>query len=167
MGTETETMSPNRAAALLALSLLAAGCANFSAIAPGTPAAQVEHTFGAPAAVWKNADGSEQWEYPLGPFGVQTFMITMADGAVKEVRQVLSDEYAFKVRPGMSKEDILRMLGRPYEVVAFNRRNEEDWAWRYRDEAVRTMILHVVFDRATGEVKTSFRIDETETDHGR
>jgi len=160
-------MPPNRAAAVLALTLLAAGCANFSAITPGTPVAQVESRFGRPAAIWKNADGSEQWEYPRGPFGVQTFMITVADGAVQEVRQVLSDEYAFKVRPGMSKEDILRLLGHPYEIVAFSRSNQEDWAWRYRDEAVRTMILHVVFDRATGEVKTSFRIDETETDHGR
>src|SRR5690242_21232281 len=130
-------MSLNRAAALLALTLLGGGCANFSAIAPGTPAAQLESRFGQPAAVWKNADGSEQWEYPLGPFGVQTFMITMADGAVKEVRQVLSDEYAFKVRPGTSKEESLRMLGHPYEIVACSRSTHEDCARRSRDKAVR------------------------------
>ena len=51
-----------RAAALLALALLAGGCANFSAISPGDSAPTVEARVGPPGAVWKNADGSEVWE---------------------------------------------------------------------------------------------------------
>src|SRR3989442_2443405 len=48
-----------RAATVLALSALSAGCANFSAISPGDSAHSVEARVGPPAAVWKNADGSE------------------------------------------------------------------------------------------------------------
>ena len=62
-------------AALLALALLAAGCANFSAISPGDSALTVEARVGAPGTVWKNADGSELWEYPQGFYAVQTFMV--------------------------------------------------------------------------------------------
>ena len=82
----------HRAAALIALSLLAAGCANFSAISPGESALTVEARVGPPGTVWKNADGSEAWEYPMGPSGVQTFMIDIGpDRAVRAVRQVLRE----------------------------------------------------------------------------
>src|SRR5258708_35139382 len=64
----------HRAAALIALAFLTAGCANFSAISPGDSALTVEARVGPPGTVWKNADGSEVWEYPMGPTGVQTFM---------------------------------------------------------------------------------------------
>ena len=156
-------MSPCRPVAFLALVLIGAGCANFSALRPGTPATQLETRFGAPATVWKNADGSEVWEYPRGPLGLETFMITVGpDRAVREVRQALSDEYVFRIHPGMSREEVRRLLGRPAEVAFFDRRDEEVWSWRYQDAAARYMILHVVFDRSAGTVRTSFRIDETE-----
>ena len=64
-------MNPTFSRALLLLfpALFAAGCASFSAITPGASAQQVEKLVGAPASVWKNADGSEVWEYPQGPLG--------------------------------------------------------------------------------------------------
>src|SRR5712691_302500 len=93
-----------RAATVLALSALSAGCANFSAISPGDSAHSVEARVGPPAAVWKNADGSEVWEYTQG---VQTFMITIdSDLAVREMRQVLNEEYFSKVHAGMSRDEV-------------------------------------------------------------
>jgi hypothetical protein len=162
----------HRAAALLALAVLPAACANFSAISSGDSSRDVEARVGAPGTVWKNADGSEVWEYPRGPLGVETFMITVGpDHAVREVRQVLSDDYVFKVHPGMSRGEVRRLLGRPGEVASFERRDEEVWSWRYQDAAARYMIFHVVFDRSRDTVRTSFRIDETASDgshgHGR
>src|SRR5258708_10129102 len=100
-----------RAAALLSVSFLAAGCANFSASSPGDSAPTVEARVGAPGSVWKNADGSEVWEYPSGPSGVQTFMIDIGpDRTVRAVRQVLMEEYFSKVVPGMSRDEVRRML---------------------------------------------------------
>ncbi len=63
-----------------------------AAISPGDSAQAVEARAGASATVWKDADGSEVWEYPLGPLGVETYMVTLgSDRAVREVRQVLSE----------------------------------------------------------------------------
>ena len=149
----------HRAAALFALGLLAAGCANFSAISPGDSAPTVEARLGPPGTVWKNADGSEAWEYPMGPTGVQTFMIDIGpDRAVRAVRQVLTEEYFAKVVAGMSREDVRRLLGRPKEVWYFPARDEEVWTWRYLE--VNYRFFNVLFDRASGTVRTTLRLDE-------
>src|SRR5204863_9076949 len=98
---------PSRAVLLLFPALFAAGCANFAAIEPGASAQQVETLVGAPANVWKNADGSEVWEYPRGPLGVETYMVTLgSDRVVREVRQVLSDETISKLHVGMSRDEV-------------------------------------------------------------
>ena len=70
----------------------AAGCANFSAIAPGDSAQSVADRVGKPVTVWKNSDGSELWQYPQGYYATQTFMVTIgADQRVREVHQALSE----------------------------------------------------------------------------
>ena len=148
----------HRAAALLAL-ILAAGCANFSAISPGDSAPTVEARVGAPGSVWKNADGSEVWEYPSGPSGVQTFMIDIGpDRTVRAVRQMLREEYFSKVVPGMSRDEVRRLLGRPKEVWYFPARDEEVWTWRYLE--VNYRFFNVLFDRTSGTVRSTLRLDE-------
>src|SRR5467141_5335069 len=122
----------HRASALTALAFLAAGCANFSAISPGESALTVEARVGPPGTVWKNADGSEVWEYPMGPTGVQTFMIDIgADQTVRAVRQVLREEYFSKVVAGMSRDEVRRLLGRPKEGWYFPARAEGVWRRRH------------------------------------
>src|SRR5437667_11622832 len=102
---------------LLMLAASLAGCANFTAVSSGMPAQQVQAKLGAPETVRKNADGSEVWEYPGGPLGKQTYMVTLgSDRAVREVRQVLNDEYISKVRVGMSRDEVRRLVGRPRYV---------------------------------------------------
>jgi hypothetical protein len=152
------TVALHRAAALLVL-ILAAGCANFSAISPGDSAPTVEARVGAPGTVWKNADGSEVWEYPLGPSGVQTFMVDIGpDRTVRAVRQVLREEYFSKVVPGMSRDEVRRLLGRPKEVWYFPARDEEVWTWRYLE--VNYRLFNALFDRTSGTVRSTLRLDE-------
>jgi hypothetical protein len=152
------TVALHRAAALLVL-ILAAGCANFSAISPGDSAPTVEARVGAPGTVWKNADGSEVWEYPLGPSGVQTFMIDIGpDRTVRAVRQVLREEYFSKVVPGMSRDEVRRLLGRPKEVWYFPARDEEVWTWRYLE--VNYRLFNALFDRTSGTARSTLRLDE-------
>jgi len=156
----------SRAVLLLFPALFAAGCANFAAIEPGASAQQIETLAGAPANVWKNADGSEVWEYPRGPFGVETYMVTLGpDRAVREVRQVLSEETISKLQAGMSREEVRRLVGSPRYVGFSNRTDEEIWSWRYRAWKVRTMDLYVQFDRPTGRLKTvsKFQVDTSDS----
>lgn len=153
-----------RALALLLPALLAA-CAGFSAVNPGASAREVETQMGAPANVWKNADGSEVWEYPRGPFGVETYMVTLgSDRAVREVRQVLSNEYISKLHVGMTRDEVRRLLGRPRDIGFSGANDEEIWSWRYRESRVRNMELYVQFDRPTGTLKSisRFQIDTSD-----
>src|SRR6266513_2247555 len=148
-----------RAAALLALALLPSACANFSAISPGDSAQEVAARVGAPGAVWENADGSEVWEYPQGYFAVQTFMVAVnPDHAVREVRQVLNEAYFSRIQPGMSREDVRHLLGKPREIWYFPARDEETWTWRYYD--ITYKLFNVLFDRSAGTVRTTLRLDE-------
>src|SRR5437879_7543300 len=102
---------------LSALAASLAACANLAAVTSGMPAQQVQAKLGAPETVRKNADGSEVWEYPGGPLGRQTYMVTVgSDRAVREVHQVLNDQYLSKVHVGMSREEVRRLLGRPRDV---------------------------------------------------
>jgi len=143
----------------LAAVVFAAGCADFSALSPGDSAQTVADRVGAPGMVWKDPDGSELWEYPAGYYGVQTFMIDIgADQNVRDVHQVLSEEYFSKVQPGMSRVAVHRLLGRPREIWYFPPRDEEAWTWRYQD--VRYRLFSVLFDRTQGTVRTVLRLDE-------
>jgi hypothetical protein len=149
----------HRAVALLALAVLPAACANFSALSPGDSAQDVEARVGAPGTVWKNSDGSEIWEYPQGFYAVQTFMVAFdPDHAVREVHQVLNEAYFSRIQPGMSREDVRRLIGKPREIWYFPDRDEETWTWRYYD--INYRFFNVLFDRSAGTVRTTLRLDE-------
>ena len=140
--------------------LLAAGCASFESLKPGMPAQQVQDRVGAPAEVWKSSEGGETWEYPLGPSGRQTYMVDLGpERSVLAVRQVLSDESFSRVQPGMSRDEVRRLLGRPTQVVSFPRKNEEVWTWRYLAHAT-PMLFHVGFDTSSGTVRTMQSLEE-------
>jgi hypothetical protein len=145
--------------ALLALACVSSGCANFSAISPGDSAQSVSERVGKPTTVWKNSDGSELWQYPQGYYAVQCFMINIGtDQRVREVHQARSEEYFSKVRAGMSREDVHRLLGSPREIWYFPTRDEELWAWRYYETTYR--FFNVLFDRTQGTVRSVLRLDE-------
>src|SRR5437762_12595253 len=113
---------------LFALAASLAGCANFNTVASGMPAQQVQAKLGAPETVRKNADGSEVWEYPGGPLGRVTYMVTLgSDHAVREVRQVLNDEYISKLRAGMSRDEVRQLVGKPRDISVASGPGEEVW----------------------------------------
>jgi len=144
---------------LLALAACLAGCANLTAVSSGMPAQQVQAKLGAPETIRKNADGSEVWEYPGGPLGRQTYMVTLgSDRAVQEVHQVLIDEYFSRAHAGMSRDEVRRLLGRPGEIMVFGARDEEVWSWRYQQQ--NPMFFNVLFDRTAGTVRAVQRIEE-------
>src|SRR3989442_284761 len=150
---------------LSALAASLAACANLAAVTSGMPAQQAQAKLGAPETVRKNADGSEVWEYPGGPLGRQTYMVTLgSDHAVREVRQVLSDETISKLHVGMSRDEVRRLLGKPRDIGFSALSDEEIWSWRYREWGVRNMELYVQFDRRTGALKkiARFQVDTSD-----
>jgi outer membrane protein assembly factor BamE (lipoprotein component of BamABCDE complex) len=107
----------------------------------------VRTVMGQPDTVRDEADGTRTLEYPKGPEGTRTWMFTIdQSGKLRDYTQVLTEE-----KPGMSKDDVRRMLGRPRTIVPFPRKNEEVWDWRYLS-GTSARLFNVHFDMTSGKV---------------
>lgn len=121
---------------------------------------------GPPVLEWTHADGSRQLAYPRGPFGVHTFMVRIApDGRLESIENVLTEEHFARVTPGMSMEEVLRLLG-PVDpssgVSYFARRDELVWEWLYCPDWRRLSRFHVLFDGTTGKVRSTMSLIDLE-----
>lgn len=103
--------------------------------APGAAESDVLRTWGAPTSRYAMPGGATRLEYATGPFGRHTWMIDLdAQGRVGAVDQVLDEKHfnAFQVQaPGMSRDELLRTLGRPGERRGGGWQGGEVWSWRY------------------------------------
>lgn len=117
---------------------------------------------GEPSTIHRNDDGTETWEYNRQPNGIECHMLTFGpDRVLRSIENALSEANQARVREGMSKDDIRRLLGRPGSTKIFERLNEEVWDWRVAG-AIPTeeAYFHVHFDRDSGRVKkTSRRVE--------
>jgi outer membrane protein assembly factor BamE (lipoprotein component of BamABCDE complex) len=144
-------------AAVLAASLALAGCddqqgqravqklkAFFNAVKPDalllkgltpgiTTEAQVRSQMGEPVFT----DGSKRLEYPRGPQGLNTYMVDIdRDGKLQAITQVLTAANFAKVQPGMSEDEVRRLLGKPGQVAVYPLKPETVWSWKWREGGV-------------------------------
>jgi len=146
-----------------------AGCASYGggSLPPGAPEAQVRSVMGAPALEFPNADGSRRLVYPRGPLGTQTFMADIdPNGILQSITPVLSDDSFYQVKPGMTREQVLRTIGPPGEAMYFARTNQDAWDYRYQDTWGYVAIFSVNLDKASGQVVSTFK-RRLERDRGR
>ncbi len=152
--------------ALLGLTLLAllAGCASYSGsgLKPGIATeTEVMAVMGAPAATWKTPVGSV-WAYPRGPWGLETFLVRFdADGKLALIEQVLDEEHFAQIKADMTQDDVLHLIGPPFQTLTFSNLNEVSWDYHFRDLWGYTSIFSAIFDEA-GRVKRTFRQREGE-----
>lgn len=138
------------------LSLL--GCDRTGELRPGySTAADVLEKMGRPAMEWQ--EGSDKvWEYPFTPEGTRNYMLTIGpDGILKTMEQVLTPENFARVQPGMTREQIRRLLGKPASVMVFERKGEEVWDWKEVTPFPTEMRFNVHFDlqgRVTGTTRS-------------
>jgi len=126
---------------------------------------KVEQKLGKPAQRWQNADGSSQLAYPRGPMGYRTYMvITGADGKLQKIVNVLDQKYFAQIQSGMSKDQVVRVLGpsNPNWTVYFERRDELVWEWRYCDDWNEAARFNVLFDNSTGLVRSTLSLTESQ-----
>lgn len=116
--------------------------------------------FGEPVAVFNEPDGGRTFEYPRQPEGQTNYFITIgADGKMSALRQVLKPAEFAKVKPGMDKAEVRKLLGRPAKTQRFDLKpDEEHWEWRWL-EAQQAKLFSVTFDR-DGKVTTSASSDD-------
>ena len=151
--------------ALIATMLLAA-CASYSGagLKPGEAnLEQVQAKMGQPAMRWQDADGSVQLAYPRGPYGYHTYMVKLGpDGRLQSIENALDDRTFRRIVPGLSKEEVLRLLGPPIDSrsVYNKERNELGWEWRFRDAFNEPTRFVVLFDATAGTVRSAMFLRE-------
>lgn len=149
----------------LLIMLLPLGACDFIAqktlVAGESTEADVRRWMGQPDLVWEEEDGSRVLEYPRGPMGMETYFVSIgADGRYREIRQVLTPENFGQLKPGMDRDQVRQILGRPGETARFSLSKEEVWSWRHRAADTRIMHFNAHFDQATGLLKkTSTTVD--------
>ena len=134
----------------LGFALTLAACAAYDGHtlrAGASTEAEVRGVMGAPAMEFAGDDGSKRLAYPRGPLGTQTFMADVGqDGTLKAVRPVLNDDTFYRIRPGLTREEVLRMIGPPGETMHFSRLDQTAWDYRYVDTWGYLAIFSVIFD---------------------
>ena len=106
----------------------------------------VRDRFGVPEYIWQEPDGSRTLEYNRQPAGERNYMITIGtDGKMSALRQVLTPQNFEKILPGMTQEQVRRMLGKPSKMVPYELKKEIEWDWNWIDPPTRKMLFTVVF----------------------
>ena len=141
--------------------LLVSACAGYSGsgLQPGmSTLPEVLAAMGEPALAWKNPDGSKQLAYPRGPAGTQTFMAHVGpDGKLQRIEKVLDIDHFSRIRAGMSRDEVLRILGPsgPEWAEVYPRRNELAWSWLFCNSWSVQEFFDVMFDATTGIVRST------------
>lgn len=150
------------------ITLLLAACASYSGrgLKPGVDGLDnVLQLMGQPALRWQNSDGSQQLAYPRGPMGFHTYMVLIAaDGKLQQIENVLHERSFKRVQPGLSKDEVLRLLGPFYPAwtAYFERRDELVWEWRYCDTWGEAARFDVLFDNTTSKVRSTMSLTESQ-----
>lgn len=124
---------------------------------PGVSSMQeVRGVMGAPTMEWTDADGSQTWEYPRTPAGVVNYMIDFGpDKRLREVRQVLTEENFARVKEGMTRDQIRRLLGKPANEHYFSLKKEHVWDWKIATVSGPETYFNVHFNDDGRVVRTS------------
>jgi hypothetical protein len=125
-----------RSATVLALSaLLLAGCVNMSSptkLPTGAGAEAIRAQLGEPTGRYAMPGGTTRLEYARGPFGRETWMLDVdASGALIKAAQVLNEATFATIRAGMTREELLRTIGRPSRTGFVGWQNQTVWNYRY------------------------------------
>ena len=122
--------------------------------------ADVRARFGEPEKIWDASDmastplpgaaaepGARTLEYNRQPAGQVNYMITIGpDGKMSALRQVLTPKNFAKVLPGMTMEQVRKMLGKPMKITPYALKQETLYDWRYLSPPQTSRIFTVVFD---------------------
>lgn len=145
---------------LVAVFLSGCDADQLSRLRPGrTTADEIRQIMGRPDLEWREPDGSRVWEYPRTPEGVVNYMVVIGpDNVLREVQQVLTGENFSKIVPGMTQDEVRRLLGRPAHQRSFALTKETVWDWKTKSEISMQWFFNVHFnaDGLVSKTSTSF-----------
>ncbi|TAH42462.1 MAG: hypothetical protein EYC67_15845 [Betaproteobacteria bacterium] len=120
---------------LLAVAMVLGGCAAFAPPRPFTTEAEALAARGEPTRRWHNEDGTTTLEYATQPYGHTCLMVQVdAGGIVLRQWDALDDDNLARVKKGMTREEVSRLLGQHRSEQFFKLSGEEVWDWNIRNE---------------------------------
>lgn len=157
----TRTLAGLAAATTLAL----AGCDRPSRLEEGVSTeVEVRKEFGEPVTVTVAPDGTRTLDYPRQPEGWTNYVIQIGpDGKMSALRQLLHPGNFARVQPGMSREQVRQLLGRPAKMSRYTLADEEHWDWRFKEAGTTSRVFAVVFDREGRVLRSAVGDDPRET----
>jgi hypothetical protein len=139
-------MKPAATLMMLSFAALLGGCAGAGSLVAGqSTEADARARMGAPTAT-RTEGGDKLWEYATGPEGFYTRLVRIgADGRVKEVTQLLTEEQFARIVPGQTtRTEVRNLLGRPSDET--NYRAGLTWSWRHLKGGVQPGYMIVKFN---------------------
>lgn len=122
---------------------------------------EVRALMGKPDMEWPNPDGSRTLEFSRQPEGMTCYMATLGpDGILARMEQVLTEENFARVKPGMDKEAIRRILGKPRAQHRYAMAPEEIWEWKIGTHITRDKYFNVHFNLDGRVRETSTTVDD-------
>jgi hypothetical protein len=136
-------------AAMAALMLSACASLVREAPPPGAPLSEVTARLGQPTEVYREPDGGQDLEYRGQPMGQFQWMARIGpDGRLIVYEQVLSNASFARVKVDhTTKDEILRLFGRPAEISRVRYHDYEVWSYRYKESGVWNSMMSVHFDQ--------------------
>jgi len=144
----------------LMLAGLLAGCAAMpERLVPGTPRADIERALGRPGAVIELPTGT-RLQYSRQPAGQQVFNVELdAQGRLRQVDQVMDPAWFARIEVDRwTRDDVLRLFGRPALVERVALFDGDIWTYRYLDVSWHRQ-FHVHLDPG-GVVRKLMHTDE-------
>jgi len=139
-----------RAAPVLASATLV-GCAAMTAIAPGTPLAELESHYGRPVHACPKPDGGQRLIWSQQPAGQHAWAAEIsADAQVQRIEAILTDESFERLYVGMSTDALRCTFGPPALTgqAGLGKLQRNVWSYRYRESKAWNSLMHVYLDEA-------------------
>lgn len=145
--------------------LLLAGCSLTGDLRPGqSTRAEVMARMGRPALTLEQPDGVRQLYFTYWPWGTETYAATIGpDGTLRALDQRLTYRNIHAVRAGMTRDEVRRLLGPPYEVSRLPRQQREVWEYPWRHAVRERRVLFVQFSD-DGVVREAIEMHDYERD---
>ena len=155
----------SRMGVLFAAAALAAGCAGFDGrgLVPGqSTAAEVEALMGPAAGKRPGAGGETVYYYSRLPHGYATYAARIApSGTLVALEQRLTSENVDRVKVGATRgEEVLDLLGPPYEPMKQARTGNDIWTYPMRVPGYPRPKWFLVTVSPDGMVREAYMIDD-------
>ena len=102
-----------------------------------TTSADVQQYYGTPTRVWPEADGGRTLEYATQPFGQTCYMVRLdAQDRLVGTTDALSAANRARIVPGLTTDQVTRMLGQERKRIFFRLSEYDVWDWNIPPEMI-------------------------------